>query len=56
MAADGRDSAGVPLYRQFIIGNYRLIYREDEANQVVFIIGVIHAGRELLPILESRNP
>ncbi len=45
-----------PDYRQFIVGNYRLIYREDEANQRVLIIGVIHAGRDLPPILESRNP
>ena len=45
-----------PAYRQFIVGNYCLIYREDEANQRVLIIGVIHAGRDLPPILESRNP
>ena len=45
-----------PVYRQFVVGNYRLIYREDEANQRILIIGVIHAGRDLLPILESRNP
>ncbi|MEI8372881.1 MAG: type II toxin-antitoxin system RelE/ParE family toxin [Planctomycetota bacterium] len=44
-----------PVYRQFVVGNYRLIYREDEANQRVLIIGVIHAGRDLPPILESRN-
>ncbi len=45
-----------PVYRQFIVGNYRLIYREDEGNQRVLMIGVIHAGRDLAPILEVRNP
>ena len=45
-----------PDYRQFVVGNYRLIYREDEPNQRVLIIGVIHAARDLPPILESRNP
>lgn len=44
------------VYRQFVVGDYRLIYREDEANQRVLIIGVIHVGRDLPPILESRNP
>jgi addiction module RelE/StbE family toxin len=44
-----------PGYRQFVVGNYRLIYREDEASQRVYIIGVIHAARDLPPILESRS-
>ncbi len=44
-----------PDYRQFVVGNYRLIYREDEVNQRVLIIGVIHAGRDLPAILETRN-
>ena len=52
----GEILAEFPVYRQFIVGNYRLIYREDAANQRVLIIGVIHAGRDLPPILESRNP
>jgi len=52
----GETLAEFPAYRQFVVGNYRLIYREDEGNQRILIIGVIHAGRDLPPILESRNP
>jgi toxin ParE1/3/4 len=44
-----------PAYRQIILGNYRLIYREDEANDCVLIIAVIHGARDLPPILRGRE-
>lgn len=50
----GEVLAEFPVYRQFIVGSYRLIYRNDETNQRVLIIGVIHAARDLPPILQTR--
>ncbi|MGD0897194.1 MAG: type II toxin-antitoxin system RelE/ParE family toxin [Thermoguttaceae bacterium] len=43
-----------PAYREIIVGNYRLIYREEEPSQRVLIIAVIHASRDLPSILEVR--
>ncbi|MDX1944585.1 MAG: type II toxin-antitoxin system RelE/ParE family toxin [Pirellulaceae bacterium] len=34
-------------YRQVIQGNYRVIYRFEEASNIVFIITVIHGARLL---------
>jgi addiction module RelE/StbE family toxin len=44
-----------PAYRQFVVGNYRLIYREDIVNQRILIIGVIHAARDLPTIMWDRS-
>jgi toxin ParE1/3/4 len=44
-----------PAYREIIVGNYRLIYREDVPNRRVLIIGVIHGSRDLPAILEARH-
>jgi toxin ParE1/3/4 len=41
-------------YRQLVVGAYRLIYREDPRHNRVIVIGVIHAARDLPPILENR--
>ncbi len=41
-------------YRQIVVGSYRLIYREDPDNDRVLIMGVIHARRDLPPVLENR--
>ncbi len=41
-------------YRQFVVGSYRLIYREDPERRRVLVMGVIHASRDLPPILEGR--
>ena len=41
-------------YRQVVVGAYRLIYREDPQRDRVVVMGVIHASRDLPPILESR--
>jgi toxin ParE1/3/4 len=42
-------------YRQIVVGWYRVIYREDRENNRVLIVGVIHASRDLRPILEERR-
>jgi addiction module RelE/StbE family toxin len=44
-----------PAYRQFVVGNYRLIYREDNVNQRLLIIGVIHAARDLAAAMWLRK-
>ena len=44
-----------PAYREIVVGNFRLIYREDESNRRVVILGVIHAGRDLPSVLELRK-
>jgi len=41
-------------YRQLVVGAYRLIYREDAEHGRIFIMGVIHASRNLPPLLENR--
>jgi toxin ParE1/3/4 len=41
------DSQGI--YRQLLYGNYRLIYRVDDAAKVVRIVTVIHAAQLLDP-------
>jgi toxin ParE1/3/4 len=51
----GERLPGFPAYRQIVVGNYRLIYREDEPHARVLIIGVIHAARHLPPILRERE-
>ena len=35
------------LYRELITGNYRIIYRYDEAKDTVMIITVLHGSRLL---------
>lgn len=35
------------VYRQIIVGNYRIIYRVSKDESQVFIMGVIHASRSL---------
>ncbi len=42
------------LYRQVVVGAYRLIYREDSAHDRVVVVAVIHAARMLPPTLEER--
>jgi len=42
------------LYRQIVVGNYRLIYREDPEHDRVLVMGVVHARRELPGDLENR--
>jgi addiction module RelE/StbE family toxin len=34
-------------YRQVLLGNYRVIYRYDNAANIVYVITVIHAARLL---------
>jgi toxin ParE1/3/4 len=51
----GERLAEFPAYRQIVVGNYRVIYREDPPNSRVIIIGVIHASRNMPPILEERQ-
>ena len=41
-------------YRQIVVGNYRLIYREDQRANRVFVIAVVHASRKIEPIFENR--
>jgi len=41
-------------YRQFAVGKYRLIYREDTEHNRIVVMGIIHASRDLPPILENR--
>ena len=41
-------------HRQVVVGNWRLIYREDEANHWVLIVGVIHRDRDVR-ILRGRQ-
>ncbi|MHC4180069.1 MAG: type II toxin-antitoxin system RelE/ParE family toxin [Planctomycetota bacterium] len=41
-------------YRQIVVGAYRLVYREDRQRDRVVVMGVIHASRDLPPILENR--
>lgn len=59
MLADWPNSGEVlyefPAYRQLVVGNYRLIYREDGPNSRILIIGVIHAALDLSPILQRRQ-
>ena len=41
-------------YRQIVVGAYRLIYREDQSNNRVLVMVVVHSSRDLPPILASR--
>jgi len=41
-------------YRQIVTGRYRLVYREDRQRGRVVVVAVIHASRDLPPILEGR--
>jgi plasmid stabilization system protein ParE len=43
------------LYRQLIVGAYRVIYRFEKKRSRVLIMGVIHASRNLPPILKKRG-
>ena len=41
-------------YRHIVVGAYRLIYREDQPNNRVLVMAVVHSSRDLPPILASR--
>ncbi|HYW78863.1 MAG TPA: type II toxin-antitoxin system RelE/ParE family toxin [Thermoguttaceae bacterium] len=41
-------------YRQIVVGNYRLIYREAPGANRVLVIAIVHASRKIEPILEDR--
>jgi len=41
-------------YRQVLAGSYRVIYREDILHHRVLIMAVVHASRNLPPLLEGR--
>jgi toxin ParE1/3/4 len=41
-------------YRQLVVGAYRLVYREDPSHDRILVMGVIHASRDLRPLLENR--
>ena len=41
-------------YRHIVVGVYRLIYREDQPNNRVLVMAVVHSSRDLPPILASR--
>ncbi len=41
-------------YRQILVSKYRIIYRVAEVQNRVFVVGVIHASRDLPPIMERR--
>jgi plasmid stabilization system protein ParE len=43
-------------YRQTLSGAYRIIYRDDPENERVLIVAVIHAARNLPPIMKRRDP
>ena len=42
------------VYRQIIVGNYRVIYRVSKDTIEVFIVGVIHASRSLPLVPQSE--
>ena len=42
------------VYRQIVVGAYRLIYREDLQHDRVLVVAVIHAARRLPSTLEER--
>jgi toxin ParE1/3/4 len=42
-------------YRQIVVGAYRLVYREDAQHDRILVMGVIHASRDLPPILRTRS-
>jgi toxin ParE1/3/4 len=46
--------SGFKRYRQIIVGSYRAIYREDAKNDRILVMGIVHASRDLPPILEKR--
>ena len=41
-------------YRQVVVGAYRFIYRHDLQQDRILVMGVIHASRDLGPIIRSR--
>jgi toxin ParE1/3/4 len=41
-------------YRQILAGAYRIIYRQDTVQDRILIMAVVHAARDLPPIMESR--
>jgi toxin ParE1/3/4 len=43
-------------YREFVVANYRLIYRLEALDEQVLILAVVHSSRDLSPVLEKRNP
>ena len=43
------------VYRETLSGNYRIIYRIDKRRNRILIIGVIHARRNLPPIMKRRK-
>jgi plasmid stabilization system protein ParE len=42
------------VYRQLTVSTYRLIYRFDVPSGRVLIMAVVHAARDLPPVLEQR--
>lgn len=42
-------------YREILAGNYRIIYRDDPEHSRVIVLAVIHASRDLPPLLEGRE-
>jgi len=42
------------VYRQIVVGAYRLIYRDDPGHDRVLIVGVIHSRRILPPTLPEQ--
>jgi toxin ParE1/3/4 len=49
-----RELSVVPL-RLLVQPPYRIIYRVREDREAVFIVAVVHGGRDLRPILAERN-
>jgi len=42
------------VYRQIVVGAYRLIYREDTLQDRILVMGVIHSSRDLPRAFENR--
>lgn len=42
------------VYRQIVVGAYRLVYREDLQHDRVLVVAVVHAARKLPPTLEGH--
>jgi toxin ParE1/3/4 len=41
-------------YRQIVVGSYRVIYRADAERNRLLVLAVVHARRDLPPVLENR--
>lgn len=42
------------VYRQIVVGSYRIIYRADPSRNRLLVLAVVHARRELPPVVENR--